>query len=137
MNFKEAKKTFELLKMAYVTGAIDYDELCLKVDTELEVTDAEGNTWKIDEESGEWLLFDAARGEWLEKQPEGLNESIAESPSPNPFVKISPPSIDCLPAEVYNAWKKRPDNSGSSVCRKCGKELKPENKFCTACGEKR
>lgn len=133
MNFKEAKKTFELLKMAYVTGAISRDELCRKVDTELEVTGKDASRWKIDEDSGLWLRFDEGAGAWREDQPEPIAPT---KPPPESFsIKITPPEISAVPTDVYNDWAKQ--HGSSKLCQKCGRALKPENKFCTGCGEKR
>lgn len=132
MNFKDARKTFELLKRAYVTGAISYDELCLKVDTDLEVTDKNGTLWKIDEDTGRWLCFDTKLCEWHEKQPEDLSGKPAADGLP---IAFEPPKIAAVPADIYDAWKKHHTNP--ELCHKCGKTLKPENKFCTGCGEKR
>ncbi|MFZ5951508.1 MAG: zinc ribbon domain-containing protein [Candidatus Rifleibacteriota bacterium] len=145
MDFKQAKKEFELLKNAWVTGAISLDELREAIDTRLEVIDRDGSTWKIDEDTGLWLKFDNTRQCWSEGDPQVNEPEKAE----NLAVKISPASVSTVPADDYRAWQEccknnKEKNTGENqvqtasknFCTKCGNKLKPSNKFCTGCGQK-
>ncbi|MEW6708391.1 MAG: zinc ribbon domain-containing protein [Candidatus Riflebacteria bacterium] len=145
MDFKKARKEFDLLKNAWVTGAISLKELREAVDTTLEATKPDGTRWKIDEDTEIWLKYDDEQQCWFET---ALQEKEIEK-TENLTVAIAPVTVSAVPAPDYQAWQESckhkekveitdvPASAGSkNFCTKCGKKLKPSNKFCTDCGQK-
>jgi hypothetical protein len=141
MDFKQARKEFNILKRAWVNGAISLDEFQNKVDCELEVTDSNSGLWKIDEDSEEWLYFDSETLEWIEKslpEPDSMPEQFSEPSEVR--VAIKPPPAPDLPENLSK--KTQTDNLSASslanseaICGKCGKHNRSDVKFCTDCGE--
>ncbi len=159
MDFTQARKEFELLKRAYVNGAISLDDLREKVDTDLEVTDENGQLWKIDEDSGVWLFYDPEQESWEEKKPEGISSEYYEEQD-EVKISITPPVSPKIPEDVYEDWKKHVKNGESGnktsapgktpdapppvpahlkgetsvMCSGCNRENKAGTKFCVGCG---
>ncbi|GAB4277547.1 MAG: hypothetical protein Kow0029_20290 [Candidatus Rifleibacteriota bacterium] len=108
MDFVTARKEYNLLKRAYITGAITQEEFYRKIDTELEVTAEDGTVWKIDEDSGVWMVYHVNDEVWVE-MPDVYPE--AESNDEQNLVKFEVPNSPQVPAEVYSDWKKNIRNS--------------------------
>lgn len=137
MDFASAKKEYKLLKTAYVTGAITLEEFCQKLDSELEVTAEDGSAWKLDEDTGNWLVYDSQDQAWVEQQPPG-DDSGPEEPGEQLKVCLEAmPEPPKVPSDVYRAWKNQARAPEQALrCKNCGKILKSDNKFCTGCGTK-
>ncbi len=158
MDFITARKEYNLLKQAYITGAITEREFLEKIDTELEVTAEDGTVWKIDEDSGIWMVYLVDEQVWAE-MPDVYPETAQNGETKT--VKIDVPAESPqVPAEVYSDWKthvrsstqnarsepgreptlsselgKDTTSESSSVCQGCGNENRPGTKFCTRCGK--
>lgn len=158
MDFATARREYNLLKRAFLTGAITQEEFYQKIDTELEVTADDGTAWKIDEDTGVWMVYVVDEETWVEMpavypEAENSDEQIA--------IKLDVPTeAPKVPAEVYRDWKTQiksspkpetrvspikspqPSESGgnkgkesSALCQACGQENRPGTKFCTRCGQ--
>ncbi len=154
MDFATAQKEYKLLRTAYSTGAISLEELYQKVDSELEVTAEDGSVWKIDEDTGSWLFYDAQEQSWVERQPLGVP---AETETNEEQLKVcleTTPELTEVPADVYRDWKNQTSGPGqaakpatgdiavssavtgaSNICQGCGRSNKENVKFCTGCGK--
>ncbi len=153
MNFRQARKKFKQLKLAWVNGAISREELQNQVDCELEVSDEAGNSWKIDEDSGLWLRFDEEQLAWIEDEPPVIEtESELFKESEEVKVPIEPPPAPQVPEKTFNQWRKfmqdpdsfsqskepqeqpAPQGNDALKCNSCGRVNARKVKFCTECG---
>lgn len=150
MDFYQAKKKFDIVQRAYVNGAISLDKFREKVDLELEILDENGDTWKIDEDSGQWLFFSQEEQAWEERKPNGVREQTTEEPELFK-VAINPPVSPKVPENIYQDWKNHLDApviddvdvasdtqkhglAGLIQCAGCGKANKSGANFCIGCG---
>lgn len=146
MDFATARKEYNLLKRAFLTGAITEEEFYQKIDIELEVTADDGTVWKIDEDTGVWMVYVVDEEIWVE-MPDVYPE--AESSDEQIVIKLDMPTeTPKVPAEVYRDWKTQiksspkssesGENKGkesSALCQACGQDNRPGTKFCTRCGQ--
>lgn len=158
MDFITARKEYNLLKRAYITGAISQEEFFQKIDTELEVTAEDGTVWKIDEDSGIWMVYVVDEQIWLEMPDVYPEEAKSDEQT---LVKLEvPDQPPQVPTEVYRDWKSHitastkpcatspahkpapsantSENTGETnpfFCQNCGRENRSGTKFCTGCGK--
>jgi hypothetical protein len=106
LKLEELKREFNLLQRSYVTGLIHYDEFCLRVDTELEYTDASGVLWKFDEVTGQPYRYDEKTGAWMEDEEAGkvLSAATAALIPSSEAVLGGDLTLDAVPDEIYKAW---------------------------------
>lgn len=106
LKLEELKREFNLLQRSYVTGLIHYDEFCLRVDTELEYTDANGVLWKFDEVTGQPYRYDEKARAWMEDEEAGkvLAAATAALIPSSEAVLGGDLTLDAVPDEIYKAW---------------------------------
>jgi hypothetical protein len=156
LKLEELKREFNLLQRTYVTGLIDYDEFCLRVDTELEYTDGSGVLWKFDEVTGQPFRYDEKAGVWMEDEKAGKALAAATAALiPSSEAELGGDlTLDAVPDEIYKAWAgfvkkaKTAANAKESMEKSikkpaettAPKPIKEENRkakqnFCKQCGK--